>query len=75
MKTAIFVTDDDMQIVFTAENEWERTVLEAVKKRAPELALAGSFYDTRAGYYRHSSFESDRSVMLRFPAVPKVEAN
>ena len=72
MKTAIYIEDGREQIVLTPETVLEKSVLEKMKARLPEVSFfSGSFYNTRGGYIRHGYYyencttsQDDTSLMI-----------
>lgn len=74
MKTAIYLEDGVTQVVLTAENDWEKSVLARIDGQSLTV-LRGQFYACQGGWFRqreeyqHSPFASGRvdpeSLMLR----------
>jgi len=79
MKTAIYFSENNLQLVLTPENEFEKNLLKSCKEYAPEYAHEGQFYLNRAGYivrsYAGYSSEVPCSLMLRFPKPTPEEPN
>lgn len=62
MKTAIYIEDGHMQMVFTPETDWEKKVLEDVKDGASLDVKRGSFYECNGGWHRRGT--GDNSIIL-----------
>ena len=74
MKTAIYIEDGTVQLVLTAENQFETNALTMFREKPLSVKLFdGSFYDCRGGWVRqaqayHPVFErerEDKSLILR----------
>jgi len=71
MKTAIYFSENNLQLVLTPENEFEKNLLKSCKEYVPDFAHEGQFYLNHPGYIvyaegRYSSV-SETSLLLRFP--------
>ena len=70
MKTAIYFSENNLQLVLTPESEFEKQLLKQIQAYCPDHAYSGGFYLNQAGYIRMSgstSYGADDSTMLRFP--------
>lgn len=55
MKTAIYVDNENTQLVLTPENQFEIGVIEKIdNKHLSTNVIQGSFYECRGGYIRQS---------------------
>jgi len=55
MKTAIYIENNRMQFVLTAETEIDKKVLEQLRDVRGLQTFKGSFYDCHGGYIRQGS--------------------
>lgn len=79
MKTAIYFSENNLQLILTPETDFEKGLLKSCKEYAPEYAHEGQFYLNRAGYITGTcagySGEVTNSLMLRFPKPTPEEPN
>lgn len=62
MKTAIYIEDGIVQLILTAENEFERSAIATLMKEPSQAQIfEGSFYDCRGGWVKQSAFYPDRT--------------
>ena len=74
MKTALYFENKEAQLVLTAENNWEKTILKMVHESYPDETMKGGFYECQGGWIRHNPVyndEIDDSLMFRMPKTPK----
>lgn len=72
MRVAIYIQDGTTQLVLTPESDWEKDVT-AKMARDGEYDVTikrGSFFECRGGWFRHSDYASDESLMLRMDRRP-----
>ena len=77
MKTAIYIEDGVIQMVITAESEFEKNAISNFEEKSLNVQiLHGSFYDCRGGFVRQRNIHCrsnmpyacsgcDRSIILR----------
>jgi len=63
---AIYLDEDNTQLVLTPENEWERNILRMISQDMPEpKTYWGEFYACRGGWIRMSDTNSKASLIIR----------
>ena len=71
MKTALFLDEQDLQVVLTPQSEQEKYLLKLMRERLPNMTYEGGFYSCQGGWVRQynsdSSYESNHSLMIRLP--------
>ena len=71
MKTAIYFSENNLQLVLTPENGFEKSLLKSCKEYVPDFAHEGQFYINHAGYLVYAkgrySAASETSLLLLFP--------
>lgn len=79
MTSVIIIVEGTTQIALTPETEWERTVLEQVKKHQGTLTiLSGEVYECQGGWIRardvgRGSRIGYATLILRLDTLPKPE--
>lgn len=53
MKTAIYIEQGVLQVVFTPESDHEKAVLKIAESNDTVKVHRGSFYECRGGWFRH----------------------
>ena len=66
MKTAIYFDEGNIQLVFTPESDFEKSIADKMEDINPEdiKIFKGHFYPCQGGWIRHSEHEQD-SIILR----------
>ena len=81
MKTAIFIQENDTQLVLTPENKFEETIIKNIHDGKQEVTIMrGSFYECRSGYFRidfgrpglASPAHEENSLIMRINIAPEV---
>jgi hypothetical protein len=67
MKTSIWVENGLTQLVLTPENEWEKSVINAVEEAGDKVSIMrGGFYECRGGWTRQSTTNDSLILVIDF---------
>ena len=72
MKTTLLTKENREQIVFTAETDFEKKMLEKFGKGQKEAKIfTGSFYDCQGGWTREGKDDESLIIVFDTPSNPK----